>query len=962
MIQFIDVTNSSGIAWSGENSGFSTAWIDFNSDGLPDLWVTPHGFSLPNIAPKLYINNGNGTFTEVSDQLFGGFQFNSDTHGSAWADFDNDGDPDAFQLVGGGVGTGADPSLLFINENGTLKENAAQLGVDLPEGRGRSPLLFDWNNDGNLDLLEVNIARPDGLAPTTLFKQTSNGFIEINELVGLPPIAAEWAQIADLFGDGKPDLIFGSDPLKVFTQENEVFQDISDQFPVINNIHDVAIADFNGDLINDIFAVRGLPTNEISQLFQGQSNVAFAILIADAGQAGVSFTTSGDVTFDFSSRIEGVAIDSSRIYLGANGISPSSQALITSNPSNSCGCATCRASALTLSQALSLSPNDPNVIGIKTITSNSAPGLYIGYDPATQTWQAVNHTRFFTKKLQLTIASTDPISNLTPIGFTNPDLSTLGALQPVLLMYDPQTGQYVDRTVEAGLSLPMVSRAMTSGDFDNDGDIDLFGTRAGMVSVGNILYENQGDGTFVEVPQAGSATTSAIGLHDQGFNANLSAITADYDQNGTLDIFVPHSALRNTEKNYLALPPQLYQNQGNDNSWLEIDLEGVVSNRDGIGAKVFVTAGGVTQLREQNGGRHQYGQNFQRLHFGLGSNTIVEKIAIQWPSGIIQEINNVSANQIINIVESTASLTPQTINGTFNNDSLFGGITDNTIFGYEGNDYLNGGAGNDLLRGHLGNDTLDGGAGDDTLFGSLDSDRLLGGSGNDQLNGEGGNDTLIGGFGIDTLIGLKGNDTYVVDDPNDVIIENVNEGRDTVETTLSSWTLGANVENLTFRSSSSFAKLTRNFFIYGTGNNLNNILTGNQNPNILEGNNGNDTLIGGNGNDILIGGIGADRFTFNILRNQIDTITDFAKEQGDKIAISAAGFALDLVPGRLSSGRFLSGAGITEAANINQRFIYNTTNGALFFDADGSEITSLPIQIATLSGTPSLTHTDIVIF
>ncbi|PSF36600.1 hypothetical protein C7H19_13040 [Aphanothece hegewaldii CCALA 016] len=975
MINFTNVTNSAGITWTGERGGLSSAWTDFNGDGLPDLWLTFHSVSFPNSRPKLFINNGNGTFTEIGSELFGGFKFYSDAHGSAWADFDNDGDQDVFNIVGGDRGTGADPSLFFINQDGTLKENAAQLGVDFPDGRGRSPLWLDWNNDGKLDLLQLNETRSDGQAPTTLFEQTSNGFIDINNSTELPAISADYAQMTDLFNDGKLDLIFshqGDIPWQIYTRNNEVFQNISSQFPIFREIRDFAIADFNGDLVNDIFAVRSsvlIETTE-SQVFQGEPNVAFAQLKANAGQAGVSFITSGNVTFDFSRRKDELKIETANIYLGANGINPSSQALISSNSSNSCGCATCQASALTLSQALTLSPNDPNVIGIKNITSSSPAGLYIGYDPATQTWQAVNLNSSGTKQIQLMIETANPLSNLTSIGFTNPDLSTVGALQPVFVTYDPQTGKYVNRALAAGLNMSIAGKSVTSGDFDNDGDIDIFVVRASLVGVGNLLYENQGNGTFIEVPQAAGATIAPLGAHYGQFNVLLNAVTADYDQDGFLDIYVSHSSREATQKNYLGLPPQLYKNQGNSNSWLEIDLEGVVSNRDGIGAKVFVTAGGKTQLREQNGGRHQYGQNFQRLHFGLGSNTVVDKIEIQWPSGIIQEMRNVSANQILDIVESTSSLTPQTINGTLNNDSLVGGITKDTIIGYQGNDLLIGNAGNDLLEGNIGNDTLDGSAGNDTLIGGNENDSLMGGSGKDQLEGGNGNDTLNGGFGKDTLIGGKGNDIYVVDDPDDVIIENSNQGRDTVETTLSSWTLGDNLENLTLSSSSSFEKLTINFVVNGTGNNLNNKIIGNQNPNLLAGKNGHDTLMGGHGNDTLTGGHGndtltggrnADQFTFNNANEQDDTITDFKKYQGDKIVVSAAGFAGGLVLGVLNKNQFLSGKGIKEAATTTQRIIYNTTKGTLFFDADGSDSTSIPIKIATLSGAPSLVNTDILV-
>lgn len=99
-------------------------------------------------------------------------------------------------------------------------------------------------------------------------------------------------------------------------------------------------------------------------------------------------------------------------------------------------------------------------------------------------------------------------------------------------------------------------------------------------------------------------------------------------------------------------PHQLFRNQGNGNHWIEIDLEGTVSNRDGIGASVVLEAGGVVQIRGQGGGMHRFTQNHQRIHFGLATHKTVDRLTIRWPSGIVQGLENVAANQILTIRES----------------------------------------------------------------------------------------------------------------------------------------------------------------------------------------------------------------------------------------------------------------------------------------------------------------------
>ena len=75
-------------------------------------------------------------------------------------------------------------------------------------------------------------------------------------------------------------------------------------------------------------------------------------------------------------------------------------------------------------------------------------------------------------------------------------------------------------------------------------------------------------------------------------------------------------------------------------------MSGTLANRDGLGAKVYVTAGGVTQLREQNGGYHRWSQDSQRLHFGLAGNQTVDTLRIEWPSGRIDTFSNVAANTL----------------------------------------------------------------------------------------------------------------------------------------------------------------------------------------------------------------------------------------------------------------------------------------------------------------------------
>jgi Ca2+-binding RTX toxin-like protein len=188
-----------------------------------------------------------------------------------------------------------------------------------------------------------------------------------------------------------------------------------------------------------------------------------------------------------------------------------------------------------------------------------------------------------------------------------------------------------------------------------------------------------------------------------------------------------------------------------------------------------------------------------------------------------------------------------------------------------------GGAGNDTLNGGAGADMLNGGAGADTLNGGDDNDSLVGDTGNDTLSGGAGNDVLNGGADADSMAGGIGNDSYTVDNAGDVVTELAGEGSDTVNTTLASYTLGANVENLRFTGTGGFS---------GTGNTLNN------------------TIIGGSGNDLLTGGLGIDTFVFNPGFGD-DAILDFdADPAGGQDRI-------DLRPLGITLGTFGTQVGIT---------------------------------------------------
>ena len=155
---------------------------------------------------------------------------------------------------------------------------------------------------------------------------------------------------------------------------------------------------------------------------------------------------------------------------------------------------------------------------------------------------------------------------------------------------------------------------------------------------------------------------------------------------------------------------------------------------------------------------------------------------------------------------------------------------------------LSAASGSTLSATHSGWNYIVGAGGNEQLTGTAAADQLFGNDGDDTLNGGAGNDTLNGGVGADNLVGGPGNDTYLIDNTGDAITENVGEGTDSAQSS-ATYTLSANVENLT---------LTGSGDINGTGNSSANTIQGNDGANTLDGQGGADILRGGKGNDTYL--------------------------------------------------------------------------------------------------------------
>ena len=207
---------------------------------------------------------------------------------------------------------------------------------------------------------------------------------------------------------------------------------------------------------------------------------------------------------------------------------------------------------------------------------------------------------------------------------------------------------FADATRSSGLTrltLPMAGYSPTIADFDNDGWKDIFVTRGHVQALGsgskvqidqpNTVFRNLGGAKF-------QALTEEAGLSAQPPARHRGSAVGDLNGDGRLDVVTTA----------LSAPAELWVNDSpGDAHWLELKLEGTASNRDGIGARIKLTAGGRVQYNHVSFAAGYASSSAAPIHFGLGPAASASLIEIRWPSGIVQELKDVAADRVIRVKE-----------------------------------------------------------------------------------------------------------------------------------------------------------------------------------------------------------------------------------------------------------------------------------------------------------------------
>ncbi|MGA2647014.1 MAG: CRTAC1 family protein [Candidatus Sulfotelmatobacter sp.] len=209
------------------------------------------------------------------------------------------------------------------------------------------------------------------------------------------------------------------------------------------------------------------------------------------------------------------------------------------------------------------------------------------------------------------------------------------------LMHNTGKGRFEDVSTASGLAqaeAQYTSWGTGVYDFDNDGWLDIMSFHGGLINMirqEQSLFRNLGGGVFEDVSRQGGAVLDVKTVARGG-------CFGDYDNDGKIDAYMVN----------LNAPGTLLHNvTQTSNHWITIKLKGTKSNRDGLGARLELTASGRTQVAERSAGSGYLSQDDDRIHFGLGAATKVDKLLIRWPSGKEQTIEDPKIDGVLKVEE-----------------------------------------------------------------------------------------------------------------------------------------------------------------------------------------------------------------------------------------------------------------------------------------------------------------------
>ncbi len=509
----------------------------------------------------------------------------------------------------------------------TFKHVASPDKKYIVESMSGGVALFDYDNDGDLDLymvnsLTVDLVKSKGKTKSDLYRNDGNGkFTEVGEKAGVSDIGWGMGVAAgDYNNDGFEDLYvtcLGPDHL-LKNNGNGTFTDVTAKAGVNDPRWSTgaAFVDYDNDGDLDLFVSNyvDFDINNLPEFGQGKT-CTYKSIPVQCGPRGLKgagdslFRNNGDGTFTDVSKQAGVEDANGYYGLGV----------------------------------LIGDFDDDGLIDI-FVANDSTPNFHyrnkgdgtfeeIGFSAGT----AVNENGSEQGSMGVTAGDYDHDGKLD-IFITN------FADEYNTLYHNDGKNSFTDLSYAAkvaAISLPHVGWGTKFFDYDNDGWVDLFVANGHVYpqlpgyKQPRLLQRNNRDSTFSEVSaEFGAVLTENRVCRGVAFG--------DIDNDGDVDLLIAD----------LDGPPQLLRNDGaNTNNSILVKTIGVKSNRSGIGARVTVVSGDLTQTDQVRSGDSYISQSDLRLHFGLEKRGKVDSIQVRWPSGTVDKIANVGVNRIITIKE-----------------------------------------------------------------------------------------------------------------------------------------------------------------------------------------------------------------------------------------------------------------------------------------------------------------------
>ena len=505
----------------------------------------------------------------------------------------------------------------------------------LPEDMGSGAAFADIDNDGDLDLYIVNIPRPltqDASVRSetnVLYRNNGNGtFTDITDSAGVGHHGYGMGCVfSDYNADGNLDLYITNYGANVLYRNNGdgTFTDVTKTAGVSCELWSTgaAFADVDGDSDLDLY-VCNYVTYDLEKLEQMQEESLQSGKPVPSAlnphvfepQDNVFYQNNGDGTFSDVTAEVGIAAPGGR----------SMQCMFSDFDNDN-----------------DLDLYVANDTSVNYVYRNDGNGAFT--DVSNESWAAD-----FRGSMGLTAGDYDADGDIDI--FMSHWVDEENTLYRNLLKEDPSSAhiRFVDESYSAMLaevSIKLIGWGTALFDYDNDGDLDIFVTNGStfqelkrpevLIPQVDALYRNDGDGSFSDVSESSGITKLPT-------RVGRGATFGDYDNDGDIDIFVVNNHA----------PPTLLRNDGgNRNGWLHVELMGTDGNRNAIGAKIQLKTADRTQIQEVYAGESYMSTNSFIVEFGVGDATQVETLQVTWLNGDIQKLHNIPVNQRVRVKQES---------------------------------------------------------------------------------------------------------------------------------------------------------------------------------------------------------------------------------------------------------------------------------------------------------------------